>query len=158
MLCMNDEEISASDADVTIGEKADRGKILAFLQGAVYCWCNAKGTKEFDITSFVGDKNWNWNGTPLQPIHDYYLEKTGNKNEAYGEASRTVSNLLKNILIADVRRFDMEPKKSGEKSKYQWDGKYEPKPKKLTKPKPASTGAHRGKRASRSNRNTTDRE
>ena len=43
----------------------DEALICAFLQGAVYAWCEQHGTDAFAARDFVGDKNYYWQGTPL---------------------------------------------------------------------------------------------
>lgn len=90
--------------------------IFNFLQGAVYCWCNCFGTKIFTAPGFVGDKNRDWNGTPLQALYDGYGDE-----DAAGNA---VGRLLKRVLIDDPRRFDRKITDDFQPSaEYSWDGK-----------------------------------
>ena len=125
MLIKDGEKIT-KPVNVTLGENANEGEILAFLQGAVYCWCNTNGTEKFAAKSFVGDKNWDWHGTPLQQIYDHYAE-TKNEAEAYKQSGIAVGLLLEKVLIEDVRQFNRETIQGERSAEYQWDGKYEPK-------------------------------
>ena len=45
----------------------------AFLQGAVYCWCKNRKDEWFAARDLLGGDNYYWQGTPLIPLYDYYL-------------------------------------------------------------------------------------
>lgn len=47
-------------------------QIQAFLQGAVYAFCNLKGTEEFRLRNLVGKRNFYWQETPLIFLYEKF--------------------------------------------------------------------------------------
>lgn len=82
--------------------------IEAALQGGVYTFINKhKGDGScFALRDMFGDKNWEWEKTPLYPIWEKCLaSKKGDKDSAYKYAARIAGFILKNVLINDRRTF-----------------------------------------------------
>ena len=63
--------IPGSNSSRVTGITAEqRDLALAFIQGAVYCWCKNRKDEWFALrTLFVGD-NYFWSGTPLMPLYE----------------------------------------------------------------------------------------
>ncbi len=82
-----------------------RQRIIDFLQGAVYCWCNNRKNEPFALRYLVGGENWNWGATPLQVLYD----KQGKDSHAsYKKAAREAGWLLKRVIHEDERLFDIQ--------------------------------------------------
>jgi len=99
--------------------------IRAYLQGAVYCWCNNMGSGVencFQARSFLGDNNFYWQRTPMIALYDYYLEQ-GNQDENYAfeEAGKAAGRILKQVLDDDKRIFVQV---EGRSASYYWTGEY----------------------------------
>ena len=45
----------------------------AFLQEAVYCWCKNRKDEWLAVRDLLGGDNHYWQGIPLIPLYDYYL-------------------------------------------------------------------------------------
>ena len=92
----------------------------AFLQGAVYCWCKNRKDEWFAARDLLGGDNYYWQGTPLIPLYDYYLNgDEENHDYAVDEAGKAAGRLLKEVLINDKRTFETE---EGYTRRYRWTG------------------------------------
>lgn len=88
---------------------AERQSIYDFLQGAVYAWCNTKGTQEFFASTLVGGENGeHWEGTPLWVLNEKYLSRNKTPQQAFEQAGKDIGNLLKNAIMEDKRHFTMQ--------------------------------------------------
>ena len=85
-----------------------RNEVYAFLQGAVYCWCNVKKGDEFAFRKLFGDENANWNGTPLQKIYDHFNDGSVPEKQAYDSARQVAGKMLREVLDGDRRNFTEE--------------------------------------------------
>lgn len=101
----------------------DEALICAFLQGAVYAWCDAHGTKAFAARDFVGDQNKLWQGTPLMVLYEHYHnlhpERRGT-DYAQDQAGRALGHLLKRVIVDDKRRYTTHIEE--QVRHYEWDG------------------------------------
>ena len=99
--------------------------IKAYLQGAVYAWCNCRKQDEFRFATFTGGDNYYWEGTYLYPL--YENQPTDNNVKAVSEAAKYGGMLLKQVLISDKRTFVFKKVKSNENGRsvnvYYWIGK-----------------------------------
>ncbi|WP_308603522.1 hypothetical protein [uncultured Fibrobacter sp.] len=102
-----------------ISEEQKR-KIMDFLQGAVYCWCNSCPGKWFSLQSLMGGKNSYWQGTPLYILYEIAAGE-GDGESAENMAARKAGWLLKSVLKSDKRTF--ETKEGFRKKYFRWDGK-----------------------------------
>ena len=92
----------------------------AFLQGAVYCRCKNRKDEWFAARDLLGGDNYYWQGTPLMPLYDYYLNgNEENHDYAVEEAGKAAGRLLKEVLINDKRTFETE---KGYTRMYRWTG------------------------------------
>ena len=98
----------------------DEALMCAFLQGAVYAWCEQHGTDAFAARDFVGDKNYYWQGTPLIVLFDHYYTHNQNGDYAVKQAGRALGHLLKRVIVEDKRTFTTHIAKRVRH--YQWDG------------------------------------
>lgn len=95
-------------------------EMQAFLQGAVYCWCKNRKDEWFAARDFIGGDNYDWNGTPLINLYNYYLDGNEENTEyAIEEAGKAAGRLLKGILIEDKRSFET---REGFTREYRWTG------------------------------------
>ena len=77
--------------------------IRAYLQGAVYAWCNCKKQEEFRFATFSGGDNYYWEGTYLYPL--YENQPMGNDDKVIADAAKYGGILLKQVLAKDKRVF-----------------------------------------------------
>lgn len=92
--------------------------IEAFLQGAVYAYCNKFTTQEFMLKDLIGERNYFWQRTPLFVLY----KKCENKKNPVFAAGQIAGKILKNILINDKRTFKVRKDPSTQKNIYSWDG------------------------------------
>lgn len=75
----------------------------------------------FAARDLLGGANYYWQGTPLMPLYDYYLEHSDGDDEyAVREAGRAAGNLLKRVLIEDSKRT--YETRQGYTREYRWVG------------------------------------
>jgi len=100
-------------------------RIIDFLQGAVYCWCNNKEDEWFTFRDFMGGKNFFWQGTPLLVLYDKHKNDGKSDDDSFKGAKLDAGSLLKKVLHKDSRWFDdKKTKKPGseyEIKMYKWD-------------------------------------
>jgi len=65
-------KIIKSDKCSISNEEQKLLQIQAFLQGAVYAFCNLKGTEEFRLKNLVGKRNFYWQETPLIFLYEKF--------------------------------------------------------------------------------------
>ena len=99
--------------------------IEAYLQGAVYAWCNCKKQEEFRFATFSGGDNYYWEGTYLYPL--YENQPTDDNDKAVAEAAKYGGLLLKRVLMKDKRVFVAKKVQSSGSvwpvNVYSWTGK-----------------------------------
>jgi hypothetical protein len=84
----------------------EKKSIEIYLLGCVYAWCNNHKSEWFSARDFLGRDNYNWNGTPLQPLYDKHFAK-GKRDEACVKAAGKDSGwILKKVIAADTRKFE----------------------------------------------------
>ncbi len=103
------DDVDLSDYEIKL--------IEAFLQGAVYTFCNKFEKQEFMQKDLVGEKNYFWQGTPLFVLY----KKCDNKDNSVFSAGQIAGKILKNVLIKDKRSF-ISRKDDSNKNVYAWDG------------------------------------
>lgn len=100
--------------------------IRAYLQGAVYAWCNSMKDKEFRFATFAGGENFYWEDTVLYPLYvnQTHGNQTVDQDSAMKQAAINGGLLLKQVLVADKRKFKtwkvLNPN-GYEVSVYAWD-------------------------------------
>ena len=91
-----------------------KGKIKAFLQGGVYCWCKNRKDEWFSLRDLMGGDNFHWQGTPLIELY----KKHKYKEDSVKSAGIDAGWLLKAVVNEDERVF--ETKKSELINHYRW--------------------------------------
>lgn len=94
--------------------------VQAFLQGAVYAFCNINTTKEFRLKDLVGGKNYYWQKTPLFEIYKRYM----NSENAVKDAGYKLGVILFEVLKQDKRTFHYRKQNDSTYKGfvYRWDG------------------------------------
>lgn len=80
-------------------------QIRAFVQGAVYCYCNVahRGSK-FSARDLFGEYDSLWTGTPLIALHQWHMENGA--DDPKGMAGKDLGWILLDVLDRDDRYFD----------------------------------------------------
>jgi hypothetical protein len=76
-------------------------------------------SKWFDAPALFGGTNFDWTGTPIYELYDYWT-KQGVPNPVQ-KAGLDVGNLLKELLTSDQRTFNTQKHKPHARQ-YQWTG------------------------------------
>lgn len=98
----------------------DLEKIKAFFQGAVYCWCNNKGTNEwFNARDFIGKNNFYWEHYPLGVLYFRQIDAGKTDGEAFEQAAKDAGTILKKVLADDDKTFETQ---EGYTRSYRWIG------------------------------------
>ena len=92
--------------------------IRAYLQGAVYCWCNTKGEIPFAARDFLGGENFFWEGTPMYELYGRYIRAGKSKEYAFEQAAKDAGKILKSVLHDDKRYFKST---DGYRKSYAWE-------------------------------------
>jgi len=98
----------------------DRQKIMAFLQGAVYCWCKHHREEWFSLRTFSGGDNKDWRGTPLNVLYEHYINEGNSEEDSENSARLDAGAILKKIANDDKRVF--ETKMEDTHREYRWTG------------------------------------
>lgn len=100
-------------------EDSDLKEMRAYLLGAAQVWCRDRHGKWFAARDLLGGANYNWKGTPLQSLYNYYLKKR-NRNDGYAEkqAGIAAGHLLKRALKDDPKR--LYETRQGYTREYRW--------------------------------------
>jgi hypothetical protein len=106
--------------DVTGISEQEKQKIIDFLQGAVYCWCNNKKDDWFSARDFLGGENYYWQGTPLITLYEKHQKKGKDWETSAKDAGKDAGWLLKRVIDRDKRSF--ETKEEDLIRKYRWTG------------------------------------
>ena len=85
-------------------EDTEKQRILDFLHGAVYCWCNIHKDKWFAARDLVGGDNTLWENIPLMAL--YLKHKYLGKETPEDGAAIDAGWLLKTVLWNDARHFE----------------------------------------------------
>jgi hypothetical protein len=98
---------------------SEEKRILDFLQGALYCWCNTKANDWFSVPLFMGgDNREDWNQTPLGILYDKHITDGKTHKEAWDLAGQESGLLLKKVVKLDKRSF--ETKEAYPARQYRW--------------------------------------
>ncbi|OAV63252.1 hypothetical protein Barb6_03886 [Bacteroidales bacterium Barb6] len=84
--------------------KEEKKEIMAFLQGAVYCWCKNHESEWFSARDFLGGSNFYWEGTPMYALYKKH-DDAGKGDGSIKAAGIDAGWLLKKVLIEDKRTF-----------------------------------------------------
>ena len=107
--------------EVWCAEEPEKQRMRDYLLGAVQAWCRDRHGEWFAARDLLGGANYYWQGTPLMPLYDYYLEYSdGDDESAVREAGRAAGNLLKRVLIEDEKRT--YETRQGYTREYRWVG------------------------------------
>ena len=116
---------SAKTIPTEIVSGKEQELIRAYLQGAVYTWCNCKKHEEFHFATFSGGDNYYWEGTCLYPL--YENQPADDDDKAFAEAAKHGGMLLKQVLEKDKRVFTAKKVRSNGSTwsvnVYSWTGK-----------------------------------
>ena len=104
--------------EVTGISNEEKERIMSFLQGAVYCWCNNRKDEWFSLRDFLGGGNYYWQGTPLEVLFDKHINKGKSLKDSIKDAGKDAGMILKKIIDTDERLF--ETKKDEQVNKYLW--------------------------------------
>lgn len=100
-------------------EAETKVQIIAYMQGAVYCWCKNKAREWFAAHDLFGGENFHWEGTPLYSVYLHHIDEGHNNESAIELAGQDVGKLLKELLSRDKRNFHT---RNGYTREYSWDG------------------------------------
>ena len=95
-------------------------QILAFMQGAVYCWVKNHKDEPFVVRDLMGGENFDWDGTPLYALYQKHIDAGKDNNSAIESAAKDLGWLVKTMLSDDKRTY--EASKAGLVSSYRWVG------------------------------------
>jgi hypothetical protein len=101
----------------------DLQRIMAFLQGAVYCWCKNRKGDWFSLRDFLGGDNFFWQGTPLIALYDKHERMGKAPEDSVKCAGKDAGWILKRVLNDDKREFDAKDEE--QINKYLWIGGHE---------------------------------
>jgi hypothetical protein len=113
--------ISSDDAiyDVTWLQPADEQRIMDFLQGAVYYYCNNRQGEWFSAIEIAGSRNRDdWDNTPLGKLHNKHKQDGKTHDEAWRLAGQEVGKILNKVIKLDKRNFETE--EAYPARKYRW--------------------------------------
>jgi len=98
----------------------EKQRIMDFLHGAVYCWCNNNKDAWLSARDFLGGDNFLWQGSPLYALFEKQKKLGKNSENSVKDAGKDSGWLLKKVIHADKRKF--ETKKEDLIRKYRWTG------------------------------------
>ena len=98
----------------------EKQRIIDFLHGAVYSWCNNKKRDWFSARDFLGGDNYFWQGTPLLVIYEKHEKMGKDWENCVKDAGKDAGWILKKVINSDKRKF--ETKKEELIRKYRWTG------------------------------------
>jgi hypothetical protein len=113
--------ISGDDTirDVVWLSPKDEQRIIDFLQGAIYCYCNNRNGEWFSAREIMGGFNRNdWEKTPVGLLHNRHIQDGKSHDEAWTLAGQEVGKLLKKTIKQDERNF--ETIEDEQIRKYRW--------------------------------------
>lgn len=97
--------------------EVEEQRILDYLKGSVYCWCNNKRNDWFAAHDLVGGCNKDWSDTPLIVLYNKQISLGKNHGEAIDQAGIELGWLLKQVLHIDNRTFEF---RIGRVKSYRW--------------------------------------
>lgn len=103
--------ISGDDTirDVLGISSEDKQRIMDFLQGAVYYYCNNNNGEKFSLREIMGGFNRNdWEKTPLGVLYEKQINAGKSHDEAWTLAGQEGGRLLKKVINQDARKFETE--------------------------------------------------
>lgn len=98
----------------------EKTAIMAFMQGAVYCWVKNRKDEWFAARDLVGGENNEWEGTPLCVLYHKHINTGKDSDLAIESAGKDLGWLLKTVLSEDKRTFEVD--KLGLVRGYRWIG------------------------------------
>lgn len=96
----------------------EKQRIIDFLHGAVYSWCNNKKDSWFSARDFLGRDNYYWDDTPLSVLYEKHKKQNKHWEDCVKGAGIDAGWLLKKVIDKDKRSFDT--KKEELIRKYRW--------------------------------------
>ncbi|MBA7513011.1 hypothetical protein ES705_05020 [subsurface metagenome] len=93
-MLVNDHEIRAV---VGISE-IEKQRIMDYLQGSVYCWCNHRESDWFAARDLVGGNNHDWSNTPLIVLYEKQMDLGKSESESVEQAGKELGWILKRVL------------------------------------------------------------
>jgi hypothetical protein len=97
--------------NTNIVDYMEKQNIILFLDQIITKWINKNTTKWFsikDLLDFHIGQHENWNCTPFQVLHDNYIKKGKNHEQALDLAGKAVGKLLKETVHKREEKFDTE--------------------------------------------------
>jgi hypothetical protein len=97
----------------------DEQRIMDFLQGAIYCWCNQHNDSWFSVREIMGGNNRDeWDKTPLGILYDKHIKDGKSHDESWDLAGKEEGKILKKVINQDARNF--ETKEYEQIRQYKW--------------------------------------
>jgi len=115
-MILNDNSVIKNVEDITPQQEQ---RILDFLQGAVYSWCNTRKDERFALRNFMGGDNFFWEGTPMVELYNKNEAKLNDSDAAFKEAGIDGGWLLKKMIASDKRKFETKKEVQGPRH-YMW--------------------------------------
>lgn len=97
--------------NVTIVTATEKENIISYLDQIISGWIKKRPTEWFnfkDLLNFHLNQYKNWNCTPFQVLHDNYIKKGKNHEQALDLAGKAVGKLLKETVHKREEKFDTE--------------------------------------------------
>lgn len=87
-------------------DRAHQEEIRAYLREKLDAWCASHHQRDvFAARDWLGGRNRDWNGTPLQELYNYYLRKNRGEVYAYREAGKAAGRILKGVIDSDEQHM-----------------------------------------------------
>lgn len=79
--------------------------IEIYINQCIDNWCTNNSNQTFSVSDIFGNKNWNWNSTPLQVLYDYELNLSNDSQKAFDKAGYFIGILLNKVVAerSDIR-------------------------------------------------------
>lgn len=87
-------------------EESEKVSMIDYIRDEVNSWCKNNPNQSFAARTIFGGENYDWTGTPLIPLYEYYIE-LGDDDYAVKEAGIALWRLLKEVISTDENAFDM---------------------------------------------------
>lgn len=81
--------------------KGAQAELDAYARGLILGY--SLTNQQFTVSTLVGEKHGDWEGTPLNPIYQYHLQREakGEILNAQNEAGKDMGRIFKNIMAQD---------------------------------------------------------
>ena len=103
--------IKGTITNVTIVDYEEKQKIITFFNGIIAKWLTQRNNEWFcinDLLDFGLGQHEDWNGTPLQVLHDNYINSGKTEEQSHTQAGKDAGKLLKETVHKRIEQFSTE--------------------------------------------------